>query len=452
VFGASVCFGAGVSIVAPVNGTAAGSPVHFVASANGTQFNIAAMIIYVDDQFAYLAYSNRIDTYVPMNPGWHSVIIKAWEDVNGTLYQQMVNVDVGAGGTVSVSSPATGANVGAPVHLVASSTAAPGRSIAAMIAYIDGVNTYLARSNVMDTYLPIGGGQHNIRVKAWEDGTGTIYESSVNITVGSQQIPQSKHVILISEENHSYEDVMAQAPYLKSLADSYASATQFYASRHSSLPALFTFLGQVVTTNNDSAECYDGDNITRRMKAAGLRWRMYQDGLPYPGYMALSSSEGYLRRHNPLLYYSESCGTADSSQFNVPFDYIWPDLANGNLPALSYITPNAWNDMHDGSIKEGDNWLAYAVSAILRRPEFQPGGDGLLIIFFDEGNLFTDNRCSATVLNGCGGRVATVFIGPRVKRQYQSTTTYHPDNFLATLCAVLGTSCPTSATAMADIF
>jgi acid phosphatase len=448
---ATSSFAAGVSVVSPVNGVAFGSPVHFVASASGSQFKIASMIIYVDNQIAYTTFSGSLDTFVSMGPGAHNIIVKSWEDVIGTVYQQTMSINVVSGGAVVVNSPVSGTNVGSLVRLAASSAASAGRRIAAMIAYVDNVNVSTAFGGSLDTFLTMGPGQHSITVKAWEDGTGAIFQQNISVNVGGPQIPQSRHVVVISEENHSYEDVMAQAPYLKSLADSYASATQFYSDRHSSLPALFAFVGEVLTTNNESISCYDGDNITRRMKQSGLRWRMYQDGLPFPGYMALTSPQGYLRRHNPLLYYSESCG-GDSSPVNVPFDYIWPDLAAGNLPALSYITPNTWNDMHDGSIQAGDSWLAYAVPPILRRPEFQPGGDGLLIIFFDEGNLGTDNRCSSTVASGCGGRVVTVFAGPRVKRQFQSSITYRPDNFLATLCSVLGTSCPTSSSPMADMF
>lgn len=42
----------------------------------------------------------------------------------------------------------------------------------------------------------------------------------------------------------------------------------------------------------------------------------------------------------------------------------------------------------------------------------QPGGDGLMFIVFDEADLSSngvtqDNRCTKTILNGCGGRVAT---------------------------------------------
>jgi hypothetical protein len=96
------------------------------------------------------------------------------------------------------------------------------------------------------------------------------------------------------------------------------------------------------------------------------------------------------------------------------------------------------------------------VPAILARPEFGPGGDGILFIVWDESDLSDDNRCSATVAQGCGGRTATLVAGPRVRARYQSTVTYHNENVLSTVCAAMGLeTCPGAAQKaepMADFF
>ena len=56
----------------------------------------------------------------------------------------------------------------------------------------------------------------------------------------SQTVPRSSHVWMITEENHSFEDVIGNPdmPYYNQLAAQYGLATQFYANQHSSLPAL----------------------------------------------------------------------------------------------------------------------------------------------------------------------------------------------------------------------
>ena len=60
-------------------------------------------------------------------------------------------------------------------------------------------------------------------------------------------------------------------------------------------------------------------------------------------------------RHNPPPYYTRlpDCATHD-----VPYRQLAADLAGHHLPAFSFITPNLIDDMHDGTIADGDRWLA----------------------------------------------------------------------------------------------
>jgi hypothetical protein len=122
------------------------------------------------------------------------------------------------------------------------------------------------------------------------------------------------------------------------------------------------------------------------------------------------------------------------------------DFAQGTRVNYVYITPDADEDAHSGTLEAADQWLQANVPAILARPEFGPGGDGILFVVWDEGTLYTDNRCSATIAKGCGGRTATLVIGPRVKAGHKSTITYHSENVLKTVCAAMGLSpCPGAA-------
>src|SRR4029077_15736356 len=103
-----------------------------------------------------------------------------------------------------------------------------------------------------------------------------------------------------------------------------------------------------------------------------------------------------------------------------------------------------------------DYWIAVHVPAILALPEFQPGGDGILFVTWDESDIGNDNRCSSRVSSGCGGRVATLVIGPQVKPGYKSSVRYDHANLLSTVCAVMGlSSCPGAAAVqlpMSDFF
>ncbi|HZQ24204.1 MAG TPA: alkaline phosphatase family protein [Terriglobales bacterium] len=271
------------------------------------------------------------------------------------------------------------------------------------------------------------------------------------------QVPQSSHVWLITEENHSYEDMIGNSdmPYFNSLANQYGLATQYYSNQHSSLSALMWLVaGQPVTSNPDTTSCYDVDNMVRELLALNLTWKAYEEDLPYPGFQGLQSGN-YVRRHNPLIDFTDSC-TASQELNSVPYTQLAIDMQNDATPNYAYITPNLQDDGHDGTLAQEDAWLAAQVPAILARPEFQPGGDGLLFIVADEGNLTSDDRCSSQISTGCGGHVATVLIGPQVKPAYQSQTLYAHENLLATVCAALGLkTCPTAgatASPMLDFF
>jgi hypothetical protein len=78
------------------------------------------------------------------------------------------------------------------------------------------------------------------------------------------------------------------------------------------------------------------------------------------------------------------------------------DVAGGHLPAYSFVTPNACNDMHGGpscvgtQIPTGDAWLASWIPAILDGPDFN-NGKLVVIVTWDEGSK-SDNHIATLVI------------------------------------------------------
>lgn len=271
------------------------------------------------------------------------------------------------------------------------------------------------------------------------------------------QVPSSKHIWIVTEENHSFEEVIGNAsmPYYNSLASQYGLATQYYSNQHDSLSALMWLVaGQPVTNDDNAASCFNVNNIVRGVVSRRLNWRSYQVDLPYPGFQGLNWLD-YVRRHNPLIDFTDSCSGAQALN-SVPFTQLAADIENNDTPNYAYISPNLDEDAHDGTLPAADQWLAEYLPPILSRPEFAPGGDGLLFIVWDEGNLANDNRCSTRLQTGCGGRLATLMIGPQVRPHYQSSIRYDHANLLRTVCDSMGiTLCPGEAAAalpMSDFF
>src|SRR5205823_14797403 len=104
----------------------------------------------------------------------------------------------------------------------------------------------------------------------------------VGVALG--QVPQSKHVWLITEENHSYESVIGTSSmsYFNSLAKKYGLATQYYSPLHNSRSALmWVVAGPTVTADNSTTACLTSNNLVRQVLAKGIGWRSYQVDLQY---------------------------------------------------------------------------------------------------------------------------------------------------------------------------
>jgi len=262
------------------------------------------------------------------------------------------------------------------------------------------------------------------------------------------QIPVSKHVYIVAEENHSYEHLVGSAnmPYLNSLISKGGLATQFYANQHNSLPDyMWVTSGQMVTSNSSTLATFNVDNIVRHAMQLGLSYKSYAQSLPYPGFSGLYSG-AYMKRHAPLPYYSDMGNSKAQMLKHVPIMQLLTDIKNNELPNFAFITPDAKNDLHNcpsgeaACEKMADAFLKSYIAPLLALPEFQAGGDGVLIIWSDEADLSGDNRCSATVSSGCGGRVLVAMVGPKVKKNYKSTVTYHHPNLLRTMLMAMGTT------------
>ena len=192
---------------------------------------------------------------------------------------------------------------------------------------------------------------------------------------------------MITEENHSFEDVIGNSamPYYNQLANQYGLATQFYANQHSSLPALMWLVaGAPVEPNNATVSCHHtNDNIVRELLKQGYTWRSYQESMPYAGFQGLFGGTGsvYYRRHNPLIDFSDVCPGTGQDTNSVPIsqmtaDFNAADFVPDQAVNYAYVTPDADEDAHSGSLQAADQWLQANVPAILDRPEFMPGEVG----------------------------------------------------------------------------
>jgi len=96
---------------------------------------------------------------------------------------------------------------------------------------------------------------------------------------------------------------------------------------------------------------------------------------------------------------------------------IFTDISTGNLPQVSYVTPNGLTSQHNlDSIIQGDNWIGQVVSAIENSPYW---GSTAIIISYDDCGCFYDHVVPPA---GMGMRTPLVIVSPWVKSGYVDST------------------------------
>ena len=230
---------------------------------------------------------------------------------------------------------------------------------------------------------------------------------AVSPSVAGTGIPVPDHVIIVMEENHSYSEIIgnSEAPYINSLAQAGALFTNSYAIEHPSQPNyldLFSGSNQGVTDDSCPHTFRHVGNEESELIAKSMSFRGYSEGLPSPGSTVCTVGE-YARKHVPWTNF-----TNDPRKFSLPFSSFPTDYSK--LPVVSWVIPNLEDDMHDGSVAQGDTWLKNNLSSYV---SWAATNNSLLIVTWDEDD------------GSEGNRVATIFVGPMVKTGQYSETINH---------------------------
>lgn len=266
----------------------------------------------------------------------------------------------------------------------------------------------------------------------------------------SQSLPSFGHVAIVLGENTSYTTSYnsKNMPYLTSLTKAYGLGANYYSDTHPSIGNYLNLATGNIITDNDSETPQtlpvSLNNIALEVQNAGKTWKDYVEDLPaVKGCGGLKSGTYYVR-HDPLEYMTTI--NTETANF-VCFSQFATDLASKNLPNFSWLVPNGCDDAHDCSVKDFDTWLKTEIAPLLASSYFQTGGDGLLIVVFDENNSTGSPDCDTTTPGtGCGGKVELVVISPQAKKGYKSKggdpnnykSSYEEGNILRTIAQGLG--------------
>jgi uncharacterized membrane protein len=340
---------------------------------------------------------------------------------HGSSGSTTISTSVSNGFSSAVSLSAAGLPTGVTASFSPSPILAPGSGSSALTFTV---------SNTAIT------GTSNVTVTA--TGGGITHTTNVSLTIPQTNIfgitpPDS--VVIVIEENHSFSSIIgsSSAPYINSLAQQGALFTQSFGVEHPSQPNyldLFSGSNQGIT-DDSCPHTFSTVNLASELAAAGLTFTGFSEDLPSVG-STVCTSGAYARKHAPWVNFTNVPSSANQPFTSFPTDFT-------TLPTISIIDPNLNNDMHDGTIAQGDTWLQQHMNSYV---QFAQTHNSLLIVTWDE-----DDSTS-------GNHIATIFVGPMVK-QGQFTETINHFNVLRTLEDLYGLThagSAATATTISDVW
>jgi hypothetical protein len=246
-------------------------------------------------------------------------------------------------------------------------------------------------------------------------------------------------VFTIVMENHSRHEILGEdeAPFINSLAKQFAVANGYHDSFVH--PSEANYLWMVSGENFDVLDDNDPidhhldstSHLADQLEAAKLSWKTYQEGMGAP--CGLKSHGRYAAKHDPFVFFNDVNGW-DGTQFQpsqrcidhvVDYTQLATDIANDQIPRYVFITPDLDNDMHDGTVGEGDSWLAHEIPKIMATAAYQDGG--AIFLLWDEGGGYPVEDDPPFLI-----------ISPNVKSGFVSEADYDTSSYLKTVEVMLG--------------
>ena len=200
-----------------------------------------------------------------------------------------------------------------------------------------------------------------------------------------------RKILVVMEENHSIQQIFPGGmPYLWSLAQRYAYATDWSDVAHPSLPNyLAIFAGSAFNDPQDCAPApgcsYPGPSVFGQALARGESAKAYEESMPQPCDAGFAGE--YDVNHNPWAYFPSEAAScrADDVPAGTPARGALADAVRaGALPDIGLITPNLLHDGHDGTPAQADAWLRAWVPVLMSGPDWRSGRLAIVVVF-DEG-------------------------------------------------------------------
>ncbi len=170
-------------------------------------------------------------------------------------------------------------------------------------------------------------------------------------------------------------------------------------------------------TFNIAPICYDYQTLGDEMDQARISWKYYSPGGNNPS--ALSIWQPYQAISH--IRFGRDWTNGDIAKVNSFFN----DVNNGNLPAVSWISPTGANSDHAGNGQfgtkgndTGPQWVASIVNAVGQSRYWQ--STAIFIVWDDWGGWYDHVPPQQVDANGLGFRVPLIVVSPYAQQGYVS--------------------------------
>lgn len=221
--------------------------------------------------------------------------------------------------------------------------------------------------------------------------------------------------------NYAQRFAMSDNFYSTSMVPSAPGAINLISGlTHGAIPLDLTFAGEILTIDgtliNDPDPTFDkcskpptvaltGKNVGDLLNARGITWGWFQGGFRDCTKTHIGSNGlpvfDYSPHHEPFQYYASTSnpqhlppssvdliGFQDQANHQYDIEDFWAAIENGNMPAVSFLKPPAYQDCHPGYSDPlaFQTFLVKTVNKLQKIPEWEQMA--IMIVFDDSGGWY----------------------------------------------------------------
>lgn len=175
----------------------------------------------------------------------------------------------------------------------------------------------------------------------------------------------------------------------------------------------------------------DVPTIFDALQESGVSWKFYvQNYDPSINFRAdIDGSQAGQLIWAPVLNYNRFLDRPELNERIVPLEEFYDDLANGTLPAVSYMVPSGASEHPPGSIQAGERFIRTLITAIMRSDQWD--STAFMWTYDDWGGWYDHVRPPQVDEYGYGFRAPALMVSAYAKPGYIDSTTLDFTSMLA---------------------